>query len=1066
MPGPWHNNMEQLFPEHMREIKFFCSSKQSNTCRRADVVLSNCRTVEIQHSFISENEIINRFNDWNRFGKEIIWLLDGNTEDVKCEKLTNGNFLVIFEKSWKYKSFIKTYDNILLEINGQIFKIELRKIKCKMIQLTQPKSIKDIIKILLKEPKRIWDIWNETNVFKPTLRIYQQGAGNGKTYSIWKNICENLDKETYVIVTKQHSAVNVIYEELMDQTKRGEFHVKNLTNKEEQNKKRHFVIKYTHKISKRECKVLIGTIDSFCYNLSHENDKSPNFFEGILNNINERGLSKVSMYGFMRFAGQNIFLNEKTELWIDEVQDLPIDYLFAFTRLILETHSDVNIVGDKLQTLEYTQNFLTEIKDEKLPGVNIIIETEKNNNRRIKVKNMCSEINKLIRFKKYNLKEIKCDETTLLDKNKPIEIIETPNIYANEKNKEKVDNVVNTLIEKLDIEVKNNNYTPNCFMFIFPMMKCNILSVELEIKLQKYWLDKFKDDEYISKINDKYWKNNDRTKYIQYVHLHKHTPGQVIETKDSVHSTRIMSIRTSKGDGREVVFILGVDERSLKIVSNHEIGLVYESHLHVALTRAKNKIFFGLIKNNDDIHHRFSEMGGGGLFLPKIKKKIEMREIIDVSLKKTKIQEILIENKVEVNDYIKKKSKGNILHKEKVDWGYYCVKYATFLYKTIFNIIEKHKGTTDYKRTQLYVIIRDISKLKITRMGAKKYWIYLKEHQYKTHKKMKEIPICVLNKEYNWKKYIKIIEDEMRKIQQKIRINKITDLNVYDGVLLIHMIDIYQNQQYADVVSPMNLYNITHFFYGGGSTKEKDLLMKLKNIDDIMHNALDDSIINWNIFKHIEFNCSGEIKVKKMQYPIIGNSKKKVIHVMLKSGINKLNFWDIMIECLMERFLIYNPGKKDQEKYLGKEIETIIFLLDGGDFIKINWSWDKEIRNELLTELKKSLVKYYERFHKNIYKYLIQIKSSENNGKYWGKGTAHPTPFHFIVKKIEEERYPSYIIKLFKNYIIKWSEEKKECVKKSYEKYDIFNEELKKYLETEININFLQIVRNNISDDF
>lgn len=26
MPGIWHNNMENKFPETMREIKFFCSS--------------------------------------------------------------------------------------------------------------------------------------------------------------------------------------------------------------------------------------------------------------------------------------------------------------------------------------------------------------------------------------------------------------------------------------------------------------------------------------------------------------------------------------------------------------------------------------------------------------------------------------------------------------------------------------------------------------------------------------------------------------------------------------------------------------------------------------------------------------------------------------------------------------------------------------------------------------------------------------------------------------------------------------------------------------------------------
>ena len=42
----------------MREVKFFCSSSDSNTCRRADILLNNNRCCEIQHSYISEEEIV------------------------------------------------------------------------------------------------------------------------------------------------------------------------------------------------------------------------------------------------------------------------------------------------------------------------------------------------------------------------------------------------------------------------------------------------------------------------------------------------------------------------------------------------------------------------------------------------------------------------------------------------------------------------------------------------------------------------------------------------------------------------------------------------------------------------------------------------------------------------------------------------------------------------------------------------------------------------------------------------------------------------------------------------
>ena len=316
MPGKWHNKMEELFPQEMGEVKFYCSSSVSNTCRRADILLSDNRTCEIQHSYISENEIVNRFNDWNKFGKEIIWLVDGN-EGVQLDKLSTGNYLLIFNTYWKYKSFIKTYDYILLEKDELIFKIELKKIKSGMIELKEPKTLQDTISYLKTKSTDIWNFWNDENVVKSTLGVYQQGAGNGKTYGIWKSITENQDRKTYIIVTKQHSAKTVIYEELLDQKLRfqnseGEdaYHIENITNDIENNTNKHYVIKYTHKQSKRECKVIIGTIDSFCYNLSHSNAKGADFFKGIVDNIKDNGATKIND-GYMRFGGQKYSIKQR-----------------------------------------------------------------------------------------------------------------------------------------------------------------------------------------------------------------------------------------------------------------------------------------------------------------------------------------------------------------------------------------------------------------------------------------------------------------------------------------------------------------------------------------------------------------------------------------------------------------------------------------------------------------------------------------------------------------------------------------------------------------------------------
>ena len=146
----------------------------------------------------------------------------------------------------------------------------------------------------------------------------------------------------------------------------------------------------------------------------------------------------------------------------------------------------------------------------------------------------------------------------------------------------------------VDKEVKSHNYRPNDFLFIFPIMQGNLIAPELETKLNNYWINHFPEND----------------KYMNYAFLHKHQEGQSIDMSESEEASRIVTIRTSKGDGRKVVFVLECTEASLKIVSRcDEIDLIYESYLHVALTRAKEKIYFGIKKNNDDIHKRFGCSG-------------------------------------------------------------------------------------------------------------------------------------------------------------------------------------------------------------------------------------------------------------------------------------------------------------------------------------------------------------------------------------------------------------------------------------------------------------------------
>jgi len=1008
----------------------------SNRSKEYNILLHNSQMLMIQKSYISEEDIINKFK---KISKDIVWLIDGNS-GIILNKLSTNNYLIIFSEKWKYKSFQKIYKYILIEIGNMIFKIELNKIKSGMIELLEYKTLEETNRFLQMNANNIWDFWEDDNTIKSVLSVHQQGAGNGKTFGIWKSICENVDKKTYFIITKQHSAKTVIYEELQDQKNRylnGEsmFHIENIVNDTEENTDKHYVIKYVNKKSNRECIVIIGTIDSFCFNLANSKEGGAKYFSGIVDNIAENGATKITD-GYMKYAGQYIQLSKETEIWIDEVQDLPINYLHAISKIIYDTGCYVNVVGDKLQSLEYHNNFLTSIVKEGLPNITIDIRKPVNINRRIKVTNMGDEINKLCAFEKYNLPPITCDK----DINKclnttPIKIIQDlPKIYDDHKREERITVYCNKIMECYNYEVETNGYLPNDFLIIFPIMKSNPIAPELETKIQNYWVKKY---------------NN---KYTRYVYLHKHTEGSVINTSDSVNATRIMSIRSSKGDGRNVVFILSLTDSSLKLLSNKVKDLVYYSYIHVALTRAKRQIYFDLTKNKDDIHKMFMNCGHDECF-PLITKNIKLNKIQDI-IDKDRIIKLLEDNSISYNNIID--SNKVSLKKQKktecIDWGYHCIKYLTYYYNIIINIINKKHDTAANNKSQLFVVLNLIANKKIVSYSVNDFWEYLENYNNKIYKQgeIEHIPLCKISDKIHYIKYHDIIYQAITQVQRKIKLNILNDLSVYESIILAYLIELFICKRYSNI-TPMDLYNITDFFNNDDNNdKERELFNSILNIRNIVNKCSIKKFenITWNIFKYIELKSINDyFRIFKTNYPIIGNNKDNVIHIILKSNISQLNFWDIMIEILFERFLIYNPQyEKDKEKYENKEIITYCFLLDDNSYLKIKWKWDKILCNELKRVIFDGLFSHFSDNHIDIYNYFTLV--SKKKEELWNENPCKI--IDFIIKEIEvrEQTYPNYIRSFFEDISIKI--EDNEDYKYIYS-FDGFNNKLNNKLEKYLN---------------
>lgn len=971
----WHKRMQALFD--CTEVVFEKVSDEQISNRRADVYLQNSNTViEFQHSEIDSANVICRHKDYQCHNTNVIWIIDGNTDDVKCEEFDDG-FLIHFKDKWKYKSYDYTYDFVLLNIGERIYKIPVKEVCMSMIVVKNFISVDHVVSALKNNAIDVMNLWNDDNEKKAHLTVQQKGAGNGKTYGIWKSIANNKNKETFFILTSQHTAKDVIMKELEDQIERNEYHLSNMREGESTNHNgRQYLWQYTHKKTNKKVTVIIGTVLSFINALVENNDNhvSSDFFHSLIESGIHNGFNKVDTYtGRIKYAGEWLHLNRKTEVWIDESQDLSCDYYTIFMKLLLKTKIDIVIIGDKLQSLEHIDNFITTASSsDSTKQVEIIKEPSVNINHRIKVTNMAEEINKLVKFKDYSVEEISVfDESKLidLDNENAIEIIDTPcdNILAKE-----LECFIQKVIKTVDIEVKTHDYKPNDFLFLFPIMKNNYIANELETRLNEYWIDRL-----------------NPTEFEEYVQVHKHEEGQVINTTESKDKTRIMSIRASKGDGRNVVYVLNCTEKNLKMLSKYECNLIYESLLHVALTRSKNKTYFGLCKNNDDIHERFGSCRYIE-FVPKITTNLSLK-IIKQYIDDTSLINIMKENGVHNIDF-----NDTSISNPVIDWEYHCLRHAIYYNYALLYIIQNNNKSYS---SQIITILKKISDLNIIVKSPRDFYRYLR-HCYNDKNELDYFPLCNMSKKDIYQSYFKDIKKDMEKIITDCKCdNMCKSLFTYDplrALFVKYMIDVFRNKSHHST-TPMTIYKILDFY-----KKDANLYSQFMNesmtIKPIIQEVMEElyvSDVQWNIEHVIQHNSHGNIYFDMFsKFEFIGNNDDTIFILHLVTDYSKISYWDVQIELLLKRFLLFDPNDKgtDIKKFFNKKIKVYVISLKQKTHHLIDWDWDSlpDNRKVIAIEIKKAIIAHLMTYSKQLYTLVTFIKEHKKDEL---KDKNYPSPY-------------------------------------------------------------------------
>jgi len=870
---------------------------------------------------------------------------------------------------------------------------------------------------------------------QPIVYFNQRGAGNGKTYESVQLLNGNI-KNTYIYLSKLHSAKHVVSTEYNDQLEK---QLLEISEDDYYNGTKQIKIYAKSEKTGDDILIIIGTVDSFIYAVTSEFDRKlssgSNYFLSLVNKI----INNYNYKTTIKYAGEDLILDNNILIIVDEAQDLHYNYGEALLKICEIQKTDVYLIGDKLQSIflenniyidfekKYNINFTKNNDTIVLPNINIKINTSENRILRFHNEQSKDFVNKIIKFEKYELPNIKgiCNIPNCKYSHNDKEtytVFSCPHIYKDDYDHNKVSNFINKIIEYMNEQIISNNYLPEHFMFIFPILTNNYLATLLESHIHTFWIEKFKSEDYNNNIKeiypDKILKNYyTQNQYKRYVYLHKSEDNKPINLDESEHASRILSIHASKGTGREVVFVLGLSDFSLLKSSKKTDSIIYESLLHVALTRHKQYIYIAIEENNDEIHNRFKEHITSTCIEPNLNdiyNKYKLEKIASNNLDNNEIINSPLYNEYINDTFVVDTS----IQKVVIDWKHHVMRYEILTYLWMSNIINKNKCD---KSIHFLEKLKDASIRKIKVFNNKTFWDELnKISKIPPHRRCEYEFIPLINYNNPTYEYIKIIEIIVEKIQEKIKYKskykKIPKLCPLEIIILQYMIKIIDKGKFTELPC-LHLYDIIDYFYvrfdasshndynckcsecftnNENNTLDKSEYKKyiqehyiqVKNIKKIY--KLYDSYIKEHFPDKYEYKIRliyskddrDEVKSEECNFnifkcfDILAVGKHNCIIITIKPETNKLNEQDIIIDHVLSCYLLKNDHLQNTKVSKLKLIHCVISLNnDEPKFYNYDNNFDSITKNIFYNYIKTENNKYFE----SIFKFFKTYKINEIN---------------------------------------------------------------------------------------
>jgi hypothetical protein len=335
-------------------------------------------------------------------------------------------------------------------------------------------------------------------------------------------------------------------------------------------------------------RAIFATVDSFMFAIG-DPARGGRAFDSAVRSVDDEQLARSVPCdedgAWLTFKGERVRVDRSVVL-VDEAQDLGLEYVRALEAYARHTESRVVLIGDKLQSIQHEENAFTD----STASTDYEFEPARNVCRRFGPR-IASFVNRLIFHDEANARwTAGLAPITTLDaapSEGTVTVTKVPSAGRGIAEK-----TVERVMDALSAEVAlHPSLRPNDVLVVAPFVRNYAAMEALEMRLSEFWAERGLADA---------------------AYLHVSEPGHPVNLEHSRDATRLVSIHASKGDGRRVVFVVGLTEAALSRFSDTEVpseSLIYLSLLHVALTRAVRSMHVFLHDLDDDVTRRFVRAG-------------------------------------------------------------------------------------------------------------------------------------------------------------------------------------------------------------------------------------------------------------------------------------------------------------------------------------------------------------------------------------------------------------------------------------------------------------------------